>query len=269
MWPVCSRQLISPVTPASGDSPSTFERGASNLCSFITGTCIHLCPRLLRFSLKRNTVVSKSRLKYEECRCEVNGDIKIAIFLIRLHKITVLYLFLWQQGYRDIQTDAGLTSADRVHCRWGTPSNGSHCLTLGSIVSSALLNICSSWNILWQLKIKSLQPSSSSKIPSVSFLGQKYENRCLRQSTNKEDQENEFPKEPHLNGEKEVNRFVAVVPDFLGNYKTESSVELIETLAKNYDKMCLDTSHKLHILSINLLKFKGNTWGILDFDRCY
>ena len=52
--------------------------------------------------------------------------------------------------------------------------------------------------------------------------------------------------------------FVAVVHGFLGHHKTESYVQLVQTLRKNYTKMGCRMSLKVHILDAHLDKFKEN-----------
>ena len=49
-----------------------------------------------------------------------------------------------------------------------------------------------------------------------------------------------------------------MVQGFLGNYKAENYVELVETLVKNYGTMGCKMSLKVHILDAHLDQFKEN-----------
>lgn len=61
-----------------------------------------------------------------------------------------------------------------------------------------------------------------------------------------------------------MNSFVAVVQGFLGNHKAENYVELVETMVKNYGKMCCRMALKIHIPDTNLDKVKENVVADLE-----
>ena len=68
----------------------------------------------------------------------------------------------------------------------------------------------------------------------------------------------EFAKLLNRKQKKASNRFVAVFHGFLGNYKAENYVQLVQALIKNYTKMGCRMSLKVHILDAHLEKFKEN-----------
>ena len=68
----------------------------------------------------------------------------------------------------------------------------------------------------------------------------------------------EFAKLLNRKQKKASNSFVAVFHGFLGNYKAENYVRLVQTLIKNYTKMGCRISLKVHILYAHLEKFKEN-----------
>ncbi|XP_061422664.1 uncharacterized protein LOC133351454 [Lethenteron reissneri] len=103
----------------------------------------------------------------------------------------------------------------------------------------------------------------------------------LRQQIKKILECNEFPKKLTSKKKAACYSFITVVCGTLGNHKVENSVELVETLVKNYGQMGCRMSLKVHILDAHLDKFKENMRAYskeqgecfhqdrLDFERCY
>ena len=102
MWLVCSRQLESPVTPASGASSSTAHAGASQPCCFMTETCIHPSLHLVH-SVQLKEEYSSVKILLEALKCEkyslkVIRDFKMLTFLMDLQggfTKFLCYLCLW------------------------------------------------------------------------------------------------------------------------------------------------------------------------------